>query len=149
MENNFDQQQQANNNTHINQNVKGYLLESAKWGRFLAIMGYIFVGLMVPIAFVFMLASKYFPGLNTNGSLTPGFGALYLLLSGLYMIPVTYLHRFSTQVKYGIINKDELNVEESFKNLKSLFKFSGISTIVLIGIYLLMFLGGSLIAMMR
>lgn len=149
MEHFSDQPQQENNNLHINQNVKGYLLETAKWGQFLAIMGYIFVGLMVIIAFVFMLASKYFTGFNTNGSLTLGFGALYLLLAGLYMIPVTYLHRFSTQVKYGIINKDELNVEESFKNLKSLFKFSGISTIVLIGIYLLMFLGGGLMAMMR
>lgn len=149
MEHISDQPQQENNNLHINQNVKGYLLEAAKWGQFLAIMGYIFVGLMVIIAFVFMLSSKYFPSLNTNGSLTLGFGALYLLLSSLYMIPVTYLHRFSTQVKYGIINKDELNVEESFKNLKSLFKFSGISTIVLIGIYLLMFLGGGLMAMMR
>ena len=149
MEHISDQPQQENNNLHINQNVKGYLLEAAKWGQFLAIMGYIFVGLMVIIAFVFMLASKHFPGFNTNGSLTIGFGALYLLLAGLYMIPVTYLQRFSTQVKYGIINKDELNVAESFKNLKSLFKFSGISTIVLIGIYLLMFLGGGLMAMMR
>ena len=149
MEHISDQPQQENNNLHINKNVKGYLLETAKWGQFLAIMGYIFVGLMVIIAFVFILASKYFPGLNTNGSFTLGFGALYLLLSGLYMIPVTYLYRFSTQVKHGLINQDEINVEESFKKLKSLFKFSGILTIVLIGIYLLMFIGSGLMAMMR
>ncbi len=149
MEHISDQPQRENNNLHINKNVKGYLLETAKWGQFLAIMDYIFVGLMVIIAFVFILASKYFPGLNTNGSFTLGFGALYLLLSGLYMIPVTYLYRFSTQVKHGLINQDEINVEESFKNLKSLFKFSGILTIVLIGIYLLMFIGSGLMAMMR
>lgn len=139
MENNFDQQQ--NDNISINSSVKAYLLESAKWGRFLAIMGYVFIVIMVIVSFSLMITSKFFPATNTNSFQTLGLGALYLLLSGLYIIPITYLHRFSTQVKYGVLNNDELNVEESFKNLKSLFKFSGISTIVILVLYALIFVG--------
>ena len=40
-----------NNDLQVTPQAQSYLTESAKWGKFLAIMGFIFCGLMVILAF--------------------------------------------------------------------------------------------------
>ena len=80
-----------------------------------------------------------------NASKSPlvgmGIGVLYLVFSGLYFIPVNYLYKFSTQTKQALFDKDFRVLEFAFKNLKSLMKFTGIFTIVIIALYALIFFG--------
>lgn len=68
-------------------------------------------------------------------------GLAYLVLAGVYYIPVTYLYRFSVQMNLAIKRHDEILYTSGFANLKSLFKFFGIFTIVLLVIYALALVG--------
>ena len=122
--------------------IQGYLLTAAKWGKFLAIMGYIFIGLALLASIGIFGGSA-----STESTLLPGtsigtgvFGMVYLLLIVLYYFPTTYLYRFSVRVRRAVESEDTSAYTSAFENLKSLFKFSGILVIVLLGLYLIAFI---------
>jgi hypothetical protein len=117
-----------------------YLWETRKWGNFLGILGFIFVGLMVLGGIGMGMFSS---ALREYGNLGfPGFGftLLYLLMALLYFFPILYIYRFSSHMKIALQTKsaDELNL--AFKNLKSNFRFVGILCIVVLSIYALILL---------
>ena len=122
-----------------NHEIKIYLAETAKWGNLLAIVGYVFLGIMalisvgITIAFSFFKKEMAFPMWIM--------GLVYLVLAGINYIPVTYLYRFSAQIKLAVIKGDENFYASGFANLKSLFKFLGIFLIVFLGLYVLVFIG--------
>jgi hypothetical protein len=127
------------NTSFINREVENYLAESAKWGKFLAIMGYIGIGLIVLVAIGVMAigsASPLFPGMGMNMGAV---GLIYIVIAAFYFFPVYYLHQFSLKIKQGLNSQDPQSITTGFQNLKSLFKFMGIFTIVIISIYVLIF----------
>lgn len=120
--------------TSFSGEIKGYLTEAAKWGTFLAIVGYIGIGLIVLIA-VGIIAGG---AAQSFGGLVPvnmgAFGLIYIVMAGLYFFPVYYLHQFSLKIKQG-------SYAVGFQNLKSLFKFMGIFCIVILSIYAVIIVG--------
>ena len=119
----------------ITNDMKSYLLEAARWGKFLAILGYIGIGLILIIAVVIMSVGSFAP-------LMPGVGAgviamFYIVIAVLYFFPVYYLHQFSLKMKNGLTSQDGSTVATGFESLKSLFKFMGICAIVILSIYAL------------
>jgi hypothetical protein len=65
------------------------------------------------------------------------FGIVYILIAVLYYFPVSYLQKFSDQAKQAVTMNDQGMLNSGFANLKSLFKFMGIFTIVVISLYAL------------
>jgi hypothetical protein len=129
-------QQPENNLFFLNKDIAAYLTETAKWGKFLAIVGYVGMGLLVIVAFFMMF------GLSAISKIPGGFypvamGLIYVVLAGIYYIPITYLYRFSVRIKEGIANEDENKATNAFQDLKSLFKFMGIFTLVILSVYAL------------
>ena len=123
----------------LNHEIKTYLSETAKWGNLLAIVGYVFLGILALISVVIIIAFSFFK----KETVLPMwiFGLVYLVLAGINYIPVTYLYRFSAQIKLAVIKGDENFYASGFANLKSLFKFMGIFTIVFLGLYVMVFIG--------
>jgi hypothetical protein len=118
-----------------NKEINGYLLETSKWGKFLAIVGYIVMGILILVAIFMMLG---FSKLNSLPGVKFPLGALgfvYILVGVIYYFPVTYLYRFSVQIKQGLNSKDMNTITSGYQNLKSLFKFMGIFTIVILSLY--------------
>ncbi len=110
-----------------------YLGETSKWAKFLAIIGFIFMGFMVLGSFaVFAFA-------GSMGSLVPfpmaGVGFLYLVLAGVYFFPIYYLLQFANKTKLALANKSTQSLTESMKYIKSHYKFMGIFTIVMLAMY--------------
>ena len=66
-----------------------------------------------------------------------GVGLIYIAIAVVYYFPINYLHRFSKEMKLGVIGNDQQSVASGFENLKSLFKFMGIFTIITLSIYAL------------
>ena len=140
----------------VDEVAKNFLGETAKWGRFLAILGFVGVGLFVLLAFVMLFMGTAFidvPGTENNsmGILFGGFGAvIYLLLAVLYFFPARYLYRFSEKTKQAIATNDTPALTEALGNLKSLYKFFGILAAIFVGFYalglLLTVVGGGLAA---
>ncbi len=134
-----------------------YLTETHKWTKFLSIVGFVSIGLLVLVAVFFMVGYSSlesfipesqqtgFPGGGFSGI---GFGISYILLAALYFFPLKYMYTFSTSLKSAIedINTDSFTF--AMLNLKSLNKFFGIFTIVFLSIYALIFVFGILAASM-
>lgn len=130
---------QESSDLPLNAEMLGYLLSSAKWGTFMAIMGFIFTGFMVigALAFMLMGSNDLFPGVG-QGML----GVVYLILAAIYFFPTLFLYRFSAQTKAAIRSGAESTMTDGLRNLQLLFKFTGILTIVMISIYAVMIIIG-------
>jgi len=119
---------------------KRFLSEAGKWGKFISILGFIGIGLMVIFA---IFAGTMFSNLPGGEELPfPGavFSLIYLVIAALYVFPVLYLFRFSTKIREALNSNNEATLEYAFENLKSHYKFVGILAVVMIGIYILAFL---------
>jgi len=119
----------------VNQEIKDYLLECSKWGRILAIVGYVGIGLLTLLGIGFVIGLSVFNSVSDIGFPVGLFGLVYVLIAVLYYFPVTYLYRFSAQIKQGLNSNDQQSVTTGFGSLKSLFKFMGVFTIVVLSIY--------------
>lgn len=125
------------------------LKETRKWTHFLAIMGFIFIAIMVIIAFA---ASSFLAAMVQDNEAFPFssslFGFIYLIIAFIYFFPVLYLYRFSTFTEKALNNYNSNDLNEAFKNLKSHYKFMGIVTIIILASYALMFLIGIAVALL-
>ncbi|GAB4231475.1 MAG: hypothetical protein Tsb0034_03850 [Ekhidna sp.] len=115
------------------------LLETAKWGKFLGIVGFVFTGLMVFVGLMMFAVPDM--GLMMPTSVL---SLIYMLLSLFYFFPSLYLYRFSIKIRSGIHNGEMLERSAAFENMKKLFLFMGIVTIVLLAFYVLIFFFGLL-----
>jgi hypothetical protein len=142
-----------NNDLQLTPQSQGYLTESAKWGKFLAIMGFIFCGLMVILAFFVptLLQTQQYNSLPSGfgSSMRAGMTVIYLLMAVLLFFPCLYLYRFSVKMQYAVKAISQENFDESLLNLKSMFKFYAILTIVMLSIYALVFIFGIIAVAMR
>lgn len=123
-----------------NSEINNYLLETSKWGKFLAIIGFVGMGIMILVAISIMSGSSQLsrmPGVNFPMGIL---GLVYIVIAVLYYFPIIYLYRFSIRMKQGISSNDLPSITAGFSNLKSLFKFMGIFTIVILSFYLLILL---------
>ncbi|MBD3629293.1 DUF5362 family protein [Cyclobacterium sp.] len=125
------------NSSHFPVEVKNYLLETSKWGNFLAIVGYVGIGLIILMALVVLIGFSFLNPVIGNDLDMGGIGLIYIVIAVVYYFPINYLHRFSKQIKLGITGNDEHSLTSGFENLKSLFKFMGIFTIITLSIYAL------------
>jgi hypothetical protein len=135
------------NNFFSTNEITSYLLETAKWGKFLAITGYIGIGLVLLAAIGVMGmgmggASQLVPGMGIGMG---AFGMIYIIIAVFYFFPVYYLHQFSLKMKQGLMSQDPQNIAIGFRNLKSLFKFMGIFTVVILSIYAVIFVAALVI----
>jgi pilus assembly protein TadC len=115
-----------------------YLLKAAKWGKFLAILGFIVSGLLIlgGIAMTFVLNSLTDELVPLNMPFSPKvLSFFYIIIAGIYLIPVLFLNAFSNKAtKAAKLSSPEI-LSDSLKNLKNLFVFVGISTIILLAFY--------------
>jgi hypothetical protein len=119
-----------------------YLKETAKWGKFLAIVGFVMSGFLIIFGFfigTFMARMSEMSG-GAPSPINPMFLSIfYVLFAAIYIIPCYYLYKYSTELKTALANTDSDNLTEAFKNQKSLYKFFGIFTAIVLGLYALIF----------
>lgn len=120
-----------------------FLRESAKWCKFLAIVGFIGIGLILLLA---VFIGSVMSMLPSNGNVPFGamkgiLSAVYVVIAGLYFFPVYYLYKYATDTKIAIETQNEELLTSGLGFLKSHHKFLGIMTIVILSLYALMFVG--------
>ena len=124
-----------------------YLKETAKWGTFLAIIGFISIGIMLlaGIGVALFMSSASLPGMEAIG----GMGALavmYIVIAAIYIYPTLKLYQFATKCKKSIVQSSTDLMTEALANLKSCFKFIGILMLITLVIYGLLIVFGSVFA---
>lgn len=121
---------------------KNFLRETARWAKFLAIIGFILIGLMLVFAMfattIFDMAAKMQPGVPEYLGLT--MTIVYLVLAIIYFFPVYYLLQFSLKMKKALTSKNDETLAKAFEMIKSHYKFLGVFTIITISLYVLLFI---------
>ncbi|MBC7848410.1 MAG: hypothetical protein H7Y31_01675, partial [Chitinophagaceae bacterium] len=125
----------------IDQQVSSYLSETAKWAKFLAILGFIMCGLLVVVGF---FASSLLTRFGNDGyasGMSIFFTIIYIVLAIVYFFPCLYLYHFANKMQRALRQNDQISLTDSFRNLKSCYKYMGILFIIIIGFYVLIFVG--------
>lgn len=128
-----------------------HLNTARKWAMFLAIIGFIIVGIMIIIGLLagtFLTAfSSGQKGLGIPGSLT---FIPVLLISAVYFFPVLFLFRFSKYSSHAIQKFDSMEFNKAIKNLKYYFAYIGIVFIAILTLYIIILIvAGSSMAFLK
>ena len=106
----------------LTQEGKHFLLQTAKWARFLAILGFISIAILVIVSFFIgtIMSSVLSTAAGPAEMLSGGFvTVLYLLIAGLYFFPTLYLYNFSTKTIAALSGNGGGNLTYGLRNLKS------------------------------
>ncbi len=121
----------------VTDSVKQHFLAAAKWTRFLAIISFIFGGILGIFSLIALI-----------GALVTGVGILILgafLYVGFTVVMIffgIYLIKYSMSIEKGLNSNNQSEFELGIENLKSFFKLAGIYTIVFIGLYIILMIIG-------
>jgi hypothetical protein len=126
---------EVKNSVEFSHDSLRHLEEARKWAMFIAILGFIGVGIMVLVALFSGSAMAFLGDDFVSPALGIGIGILYLLIAVLYFFPVYYLFNFSSKAKKAVKESDSKSLTESMKFLKSHYKFLGIMAIVMLVLY--------------
>jgi len=140
MENNFEQPL-SQRELQLTEVIKSNLVEAAKWAKFIAIMGFIGIGIMVVFGMFFGTIMGMVSRLEGSETTLPSFfggiiTVVYILLALLYFFPVKYLYDFSSKVKRAVELSDQDLFSEGILKLKSHYKYIGILMIVMLALYI-------------
>ncbi len=133
----------------MNEIQKSYLLETAKWQKFLGIVIAVCTVLIAVVGIVLIiLGIRSDPGdvvISQNPPVFSGIGTIggisYLLFAVVYFLFARYLLRSAKYLKAWGTSEAEEDLTEGLKNNKSYFKLSGIVTIVGIVLAVLLLIG--------
>ncbi|MFK7946384.1 MAG: hypothetical protein AB8G11_02250 [Saprospiraceae bacterium] len=122
--------------------IRGYLETTAKWGRFLSIVGFIMTGLSLLSVFGMGAAFSEIENLmGVDFSVGVTFIiTLYLIFLALLFFPCLFLYNFSTSTLRSLQNEEQIDFERAFHNLKRLYQFIGILIAIFLAFYLLIIL---------
>ena len=124
----------------ITDTLKKHLTDIAGWAKILSVVALISCG--------FMLAGALFTGFYISRvmhyrygfSFGPAISALYIFFAVVWFFPSVLLYRFSLKLNAAIKNNIQEDIDEAFLDLKSLFKFLGIGTILILSLWIISFL---------
>jgi hypothetical protein len=106
-----------------------YLKQASPWLRFVGIAGFIICGLVAVLGLAAVgIQTLPIPGYRTAMGL--GFFIIYLGYVALMFFPVLFIFRFGGKIKSYTYTGNEADLEQAFKNNKSLWKFIGILSII-------------------
>jgi hypothetical protein len=123
-----------NEDLQIDDTSRSYLGETAKWASFLAIVGFIGSVIIVILAFVLVSSLDRLEGYGSysryNGMAATTIMIVYIIIGVILFFLSLYLYRFADKMKTALQTADQGELNQSFMNLKSLYKMMGILTII-------------------
>lgn len=117
-----------------------YLKTAARWAKFLALMGFVFVGLMIlaglfiGVIYNITESDMMMDQEMSIPSLLLSF--LYISLAVILLIPNLFMNSFANKMVKSIEKRDEILVSKSFRSLKNWFLYFFLSVVVLIILYI-------------
>jgi magnesium-transporting ATPase (P-type) len=128
-----------------------HLNTARKWAMFLAIIGFIFLGLIIIIGLIAgTFLTAFSSGENGLGIPESLMFVPILLLAVVYFFPVLYLFRFSKHTSHAIQTYDKLELHKAMKNLKYYFAYIGVLIIAIFSLYIVvLIIAGSSMAFLK
>jgi len=130
------EQNPENKSIEIGQETLKYLNTTRKWTMFFAIIGFIFLGLIL----IFGLLAGTFLSVFKSSEMGSGIPqilvfVIIIITALLYYFPIMFLFRFSKHTANAVqtLSKEELH--KAFRYLKSYFVYIGILLIIVLVVY--------------
>jgi hypothetical protein len=128
-----------------------HLNTTRKWAMFLAIIGFIILGLIIIIG---LIAGTFLTAFNSGGKdLGIPESLMFvpiLLLAVIYFFPVLFLFRFSKHTSHAVLTLDKMEFHKAIKNLKSFFVYIGVLIIIILSLYIVVLIvAGSSLAFLK
>jgi hypothetical protein len=119
-----------------------FLATTAKWTKFLAILGFIISGFLLLAGIVVaVFFGAYKSQLENTGMFTylssSSIGIIYIVIAVIYILPIIHLNNFSNAMTRAVRSGSTERLTYALRNLKRFFKLIGIITIVMLVIYFL------------
>lgn len=122
----------------VTEEIRSYIYETAKWTRFLSVVGLVFSAFLALMAFS---ANGLIEGMATVAPNSPlvqlgsTFLTVYFLCISLMLFyPSFLLFKYSNAANTAVLYADQENFTVAMKKMKSVFKFWGIVTIVVLAL---------------
>jgi hypothetical protein len=121
----------------VSENALGYLNATRPWVKFLSIVGFVFIGLMILFGLFMTFAFSALPRQpGTPAIFGPVFGILYLVMAFVYLMPCLFMLRYAKAIA-AIPAAGQSAFDDALKNQKSFWKFMGILMLVVLCFYAL------------
>jgi hypothetical protein len=133
----LDQNYEEQKMLQVNAASEAYLLETARWGKFIGIVYSIILSFLVlffPVM-IKMSSAQYEQMGMPAGTISTVFFLVFLVIIGINFYPLYALIRSSVLVKRGIKNKDQEQFDKGLRFQKNLYKYLGILTMIVLFIY--------------
>lgn len=125
-----------NRKIEIEQETLNHLNTTRKWTMFLAIIGFIFLGLFIAIGVITgTFLSVFKPGETSIGISETLMYVIFFAFAVIYLFPVLFLFRFSKHTAKAVLTLDIHELHKAFKNLKSFFIYLGVLIIIALTFY--------------
>jgi Family of unknown function (DUF5362) len=121
-----------------------HLVETSKWCKFLSILGFIFTGIFVLVAlFAGTLLGSISSPYGGGAIIGAGFVTIiYLIIAAVNFFAALFLYRFATKMKAALYTSDQDTLNNSFLNLKNLYKYLGVLAIIYLALIVLFLVFG-------
>ncbi|WP_316747327.1 DUF5362 family protein [Pedobacter gandavensis] len=121
----------------ITEDIRSDIYETAKWAKFLSIVGFVGCVLMIILSLTMPSLLASFSALGAapvgNGGVAAT-TATYLISGILYFYPSLMLFKYANAAQHAVLYLDQDSLAEATSKMKSLFKFVGIMTICMLAI---------------
>lgn len=130
----------------IDESVKATFLEMTRWTKFMSIVGFIVVSLMVLGGIIFGLIAS---NLSIYNNMLGGYASVVIIAyvviaAAINFYPIYALLKYSTGMKTAMLSNDKNKFNESVAYLKNMFKYIGILMIIVLALYGLLIIIGIL-----
>ncbi|MDR2702110.1 MAG: hypothetical protein LBB72_06745 [Spirochaetaceae bacterium] len=123
-----------------------YLRGASPWLRFVGITGFVFLGLAVIGLLTAIIGSNFLPSIPGIGSLSPFIFVAYLPFLVIPFFLVFFVFQFGRKIQVYLQTGDYADLEDAFKNNKSLWTLMGVLYIISLAGFALMLIGGIIAA---
>ncbi|MEO6549973.1 MAG: DUF5362 family protein [Ferruginibacter sp.] len=118
----------------VDNDIHLHLKETAAWGKFLAVTGFVYscliaIGALL-VATMFSTFSPVYGGGNAQLIAGGTIGVIYLAIAAVVFFMSLHLFRFARKTQSALQANDQGILSEAFRNLKIYFRFTGIVTLI-------------------
>ena len=140
-----------NRKIEIGQETLNHLNTTRKWAMFHAIIGFIFLGLILIIGLLAgTFLTTFSSGIKGSGIPESLMFIPVLVIAVVYFFPILFLFRFSKHSSHAIQNLDKLEFNKAIKNLKYWFAYLGVLVIAIFSFYIIVLVvAGSSMAFLK
>lgn len=117
------------------------LRQTRPWVLFLAILAFIGCAGMLLVGLMMIGVALIAPSSGPEKGLQAAIGAVYLPMAALYVYPAIKMWTYGSAIARLTSSRATEDLEAALSQQKSLWKFMGIAAIVVIGLYVLVFVG--------